>query len=206
MSTATCSQCGAPLRADQPWCSLCFARVPEPFDPLTAPLEELAGQGEPAEADAATPPTLPTVPTVPTATVSRGRHSADALPSPGPSPGPSQGEVHRRTSTAPAAEAEFPEEGLWQPPSWMALPQTTADSLSDTAAATSQEHEDDSTEVTDIDVMFSMLSAEHRATDPTSALAGRLDDRSTRMAIMVGGALIVGALLFLVFTLLGAIF
>lgn len=185
MSTTTCGQCGAPLRADQPWCSLCFARAPEAFDPLTAPLEELTAPGErpdpqPAPAHATT--------------VGRGRHSADAARAAHPTP------------TSRSAEVDLPpaEGQLWQPPSWMALPQDTSGVAEPLAAGPAED--DTESEVTDIDVMFSMLSAEHRATDPTAGLADRLDDKSTRMAIMIGGALIVGAVLFMAFTLLGAIF
>ena len=60
--------------------------------------------------------------------------------------------------------------------------------------------------MTDIDVMFSMLSAEHRAMDRTSALTARMDDKSARVAIMIGGGLVIGAVLFLALTVLGAIF
>ena len=74
------------------------------------------------------------------------------------------------------------------------------------ASALPASSEDDDVEVTDIDVMFSMLSAEHRAMDRTSAITARMDDKSARVAIMIGGALIIGALLFLALTVLGAIF
>ena len=47
-TTLSCGECGTPLRADQSWCSLCFAQVSEAFDPLTAPLDEVLGQVEPA--------------------------------------------------------------------------------------------------------------------------------------------------------------
>lgn len=59
--------------------------------------------------------------------------------------------------------------------------------------------------VPDIDVMFSMLAAQHKATDPAASLMGRLDDRSTRLAIMVGGAMVIGTVLFVGLTVLGAI-
>jgi hypothetical protein len=61
-------------------------------------------------------------------------------------------------------------------------------------------------EVSDIDVMLSMLAAEHRAMDPTTALSDRFEEKSTRVAIMIGGTVVVGALLFAVLMVLGAIF
>ena len=61
-------------------------------------------------------------------------------------------------------------------------------------------------EVTDLDVMFSMLAAEHRRGDPTQTLADRLEDKSTRIAVMVGGTMVVALLAFVALTVLGAIF
>jgi hypothetical protein len=61
-------------------------------------------------------------------------------------------------------------------------------------------------EITDLDVMFSMLAAEHRQSDPTAGIAARLQDRSTRIAVIVGGMALIGAVGFLVLTVLGAIF
>jgi hypothetical protein len=60
-------------------------------------------------------------------------------------------------------------------------------------------------EVSDIDVMLSMLAAEHRQSDPAAGIAERLSDRSTRVAVMVGGTALIGALVFLVLTILGAL-
>ena len=94
-----------------------------------------------------------------------------------------------------------PDQGsLWQPPSWMSVPDSDVMPVSNNSA------EDEAAEVTDIDVMFSMLSAEHRAMDRTSAITARMDDKSARVAIMIGGGLIIGAVLFLALTVLGAIF
>jgi hypothetical protein len=41
----TCLQCTTALRPDAAWCPLCFAPVTQPFDPLTAPLEDFVNQG-----------------------------------------------------------------------------------------------------------------------------------------------------------------
>ena len=63
-----------------------------------------------------------------------------------------------------------------------------------------------SPEVSDVDVMLSMLAAEHRQGDPTSRWAGSMDDKATRIAVMAGGAVLIAAVGFLLLTLLGAIF
>ena len=60
-------------------------------------------------------------------------------------------------------------------------------------------------DVSDVDVMLSMLAAEHRRGEPASGLADHLSERSTRMAVMVGGMVVVGAVLFAVLTALGAL-
>jgi len=60
-------------------------------------------------------------------------------------------------------------------------------------------------DVSDVDVMLSMLAAEHRRSEPASELAERLGDRSTRVAVMVGGTFVVGAVLFAILTALGAL-
>jgi hypothetical protein len=58
----------------------------------------------------------------------------------------------------------------------------------------------------DVDVMLSMLAAEHRQNDRSAALAERMSDRSVRMAVMFGGMVLVGALAFFGLTALGLIF
>jgi len=69
---------------------------------------------------------------------------------------------------------------------------------------------DDGTEdpkpISEIDVMLSMLAAEHKAMDPVADLTDRLGDRSARIVVMVGGTAIIGVLLFALLTLFGAIF
>lgn len=131
-TTLSCGQCGAPLRAEQDWCSLCYAIVQPEFDPLTAPLDEVVGQSGPvAPADA-----------------------------------------------GPVAEPD----------------------LVDGAAEAEQV-----VEAPDFDVMLSMLAAEHRRSDPAAGIVERLEDKSTRIAVMVGGMAIIGAVVFLVLTVLGAI-
>ena len=71
-------------------------------------------------------------------------------------------------------------------------------------ARTGPEVEASPVEVSDIDVMLSMLAAEHRQSDPTAGIAERLEDRSTRVAVMVGGTVLIGAVIFLALTILGA--
>jgi hypothetical protein len=58
----------------------------------------------------------------------------------------------------------------------------------------------------DVDVMLSMLAAEHRQNDRSAALAERMSDRGVRMAVMFGGMLLVGAMAFFGLTALGLIF
>ncbi len=137
-TTLSCGQCRAPLRAEQDWCSLCFASVETSFDPLTAPLDQVVGRAEVPELPVAPVEPLPAVPVI-----------AEADPTPDP----------------------------------VARP----------------------IEVSDLDVMFSMLAAEHRRSEPAAGIAERLEDRSTRIAVMVGGTVLIGAVMFLVLTVLGAI-
>jgi hypothetical protein len=59
--------------------------------------------------------------------------------------------------------------------------------------------------VTSVDVMLSMLAAEHRMADPAAGLADRMEDKSTRIAVMVGGTLLVAVVGFLLLLVLGAI-
>lgn len=144
MSTTTsCAQCGAQLRPDQGWCSLCFAQVESAFDPLTAPLNELLElSGEGATPEAPVEPAAPELPAAPVAEVA---------------------------SVTPDGVPEADEA------------------------------------VTDVDVMFSMLAAEHRMSDPAVSLAERLGDRSTRITVMVGGTILIAGVGFLLLTILGAI-
>jgi hypothetical protein len=123
------------LRPDQSWCSLCYADVPQAFDPLTAPIDQVLGHVD-VEPRVEAPATVPTHLTV-----------------------------------EPAPEVSDPP-----------------------------------VEVSDIDVMLSMLAAEHRSMDPATGWADRLGDRSTRVAIMVGGTVVIGAVLFVMLTVFGAIF
>lgn len=148
-TTLSCGECGAPLRPEQDWCSLCYAAVKPVFDPLTAPLDDVmdvaAGLSAPSEPESA----------------------ADPEPVSGP-------EL--------MAEAVLPD----VPPE-------------------PDEPDEEKIDVSDVDVMLSMLAAEHRRSEPASGLAERLGDRSTRIAVMVGGMVVVGAVLFAVLTALGAL-
>ena len=157
-TTLSCGECGTALRADQSWCSLCYAPVTEPFDPLTAPLDEVLGQVEGAMHDF--------------------EPSADTL-----SPIPEQ----------PAQQDALAVSHLEQ-------------STVSHSPPTIDEECEDLEDVSEIDVMLSMLAAEHKAMDPAAGLTERLGDRSTRIAVMVGGTAIIGGLLFALFTVFGAIF
>lgn len=157
-TTLSCGECGTPLRADQSWCSLCYARVAEPFDPLTAPLDEVLGQVEGA--------TQVPVPSVDTSSPSIEEMAQDAEP-------------EMSYSEAPLARY---------------------------SRALIDEEPEDLEDVSEIDVMLSMLAAEHKAMDPAAGLTERLGDKSTRIAVMVGGTAIIGGVLFALLTVFGAIF
>jgi len=68
--------------------------------------------------------------------------------------------------------------------------------------AQSPEVEDDLTEV---DVMLAMLAAEHRQTDPTVKVLDRLGDKGSRVLIIISGTAVVGAVVLLSLTILGAL-
>jgi hypothetical protein len=145
------------MRPDQSWCSLCYSRVVEAFDPLTAPLDEVLGQVESeTQVDVAVTP--------PAEQPEESFRELDIASA-------------RLTLTHGSAAEPPTGEGVEVPPG-----------------------------VSDVDVMLSMLAAEHKAMDPAAGLTDRLGDRSTRVAIMVGGTLVVGAFLFALLTLFGAIF
>lgn len=147
-TTLSCGECGAPLRAEQDWCSLCYATVAPSFDPLTAPLDEVVSRDvEPETVPAPEPPASAYEPESDQLVIA----VAELAPAPDPEP-----------STKPI-------------------------------------------EVSELDVMFSMLAAEHRRSDPAAGIADRLTDRSTRIAVMVGGTALIGAAVFLVLTVLGAL-
>jgi hypothetical protein len=139
---------------DQSWCTLCYARVDDDFDPLTAPIEQLMEQGN---AQHSTDP----------------RQAVDGQETPSP-----------RVEVPPRVDA--------------------AGSTTSTQEPDSQEVEAPP-EVSDVDVMLSMLAAEHRQGDPTARWAGSLDDKATRITVMAGGALLIAGVGFLVLTILGAI-
>ncbi len=145
-TTLSCGECGAPLRPEQDWCSLCYAVVQPVFDPLTAPLDDVidvaAGLSATSEPESAADPGRVSVP-------------------------------------EPIIEATRPDDP--------------------------HQPDEPKADVSDVDVMLSMLAAEHRRAEPASGLAERLGDRSTRVAVMVGGTVIVGAVLFAILTALGAL-
>lgn len=167
-TTLSCAQCGATLRPDQGWCSLCYAQVGDDFDPLTAPLEELeqrelvSPDGLGAESDSQVGRALETI--------DEWSEPANQLP---PAP-----------VAEPAPKPAFP---LAEP------------------VATQSEVAPDSG-LDDVDVMLSMLAAEHRQNDRSAALAERMSDRGVRMAVMFGGMVLVGVLAFFGLTALGLIF
>lgn len=172
MSTAfSCAQCGATLRSEQGWCSLCYAKIDADFDPLTAPLEELEHRQSdiPGEADQShvAGHALEAVDALDIEAISAEASSAgpDTTPLSVPAPRPA-------LTPTPPVEAE---------------------------AATGHQ-------IDDVDVMLSMLAAEHRRNDPSAALADRMGDRSVRMLVMFGGMALVAAVTFLGLTALGLIF
>ena len=165
-TTLSCAQCGATLRPDQGWCSLCYAQVEADFDPLTAPLEELEqhaswGAGQPDEQVGQALETIDE------------SQSTDLLAPLAPTP-----------DAEPAPKPAFP----------------PAEPVSPTVEATTDAGLDD------VDVMLSMLAAEHRQNDRSAALAERMSDRGVRIAVMFGGMVLVGALAFFGLTALGLIF
>jgi len=54
-----------------------------------------------------------------------------------------------------------------------------------------------------IDALLAMLAAEHRDTDSAAPILGRFEDKSTRVAVAIGGILVITALGFLALTVLG---
>jgi len=155
-TTLSCGQCGTPLRADQSWCTLCYARIEDDFDPLTAPIELLMDP-------------------------------ADVRPEQAPEPVTATHEVEAVDS-------------------WSATPVVPAAPMTPMPTPAELEEPESSVEVSDVDVMLSMLAAEHRQGDPTARWAGSLDDKATRFGVMAGGAVLIAAIGFLLLTLLGAIF
>jgi hypothetical protein len=87
-----------------------------------------------------------------------------------------------------------------------APPTPRADESSAVVETPGPTEESEVSEVTDLDVMLSMLAAEHRAMDRTSIWNERMGDRSTRLAVMVGGTALVALAFFVALTVLGAIF
>ena len=169
-TTVSCAQCGATLRPDQGWCSLCYAPVEADFDPLTAPLEELEQRESSGLLDEQVGPTLEVI---------DESQSTDLLTQMAP---PVVDEPAPRPAFATSEPVYAPIDAS-----------TAAESSSDAG-------------LDDVDVMLSMLAAEHRQNDKSAALAERMSDRSVRMAVMFGGMVLVGALAFFGLTALGLIF
>lgn len=46
-TSVQCPGCGAAVRPDAAWCTLCYTSLRADFDPLTAPIDEVLGQIEP---------------------------------------------------------------------------------------------------------------------------------------------------------------
>lgn len=90
--------------------------------------------------------------------------------------------------------------------SWPAAPDTPAAPVTPRPTPAEPSEPESSVEVSDVDVMLSMLAAEHRQGDPTARWAGSLDDKATRFGVMAGGAVLIATIGFLLLTLLGAIF
>jgi hypothetical protein len=162
-TTLSCAQCGAALRSDQGWCSLCHTSVEPGFDPLTAPLDEVVQRQTGTTTDPVVEPEIgPVLETI------DARDHVALVP-----------------ELAPAATEP-------QPPA--------AGVVESTPAVTAAEGIDD------VAVMLSMLAAEHRQNDKTSALADRMGDKGARLIVMFGGAALVALVGFLGLTALGFIF
>jgi len=58
-------------------------------------------------------------------------------------------------------------------------------------------------EISDVDVMLGMLAAEHRQSERTSDLAAQLNDKGTRTMVMIGGAAVIGMVLFVLMAIAG---
>jgi hypothetical protein len=82
----------------------------------------------------------------------------------------------------------------------------TTESVSPAADATPDGAPLATPELSDVDVMLSMLAAEHRRGDATSDLAQRFEDKGTRFLVMGAGMTAVMVLGFVALTLLGHLF
>lgn len=120
--------------------------------------------------------------------------------------------------TAPLEEVEE-----WEAPEPSAVDHAPVPAVSESAAieapyeapplapraaptATSEDGGGATAQLADVDIMLSMLAAEHRESDPTVALADRMGDRGVRMMVMFGGMAVVAVLAFVGLTALGSIF
>jgi hypothetical protein len=101
-----------------------------------------------------------------------------------------------------------------QPASW-AHPTDFAEAIDFAETNESVSRADDATpdvppsatpELSDVDVMLSMLAAEHRRGDATSDLAQRFEDKGTRFLVIGAGMTAVMVLGFVALTLLGHLF
>jgi len=166
-----CPRCGAMVRPDAAWCSLCFARFDTAdgtvgTDPHERPgelldaaqsrqLDPLDWSDGPVEVDPLTAPIDQLL-------------DAPAPPAAAPT---LAGPVWRDAQSAPESAPEPAPE-----PEPDAPPTTASDA--------------------DLATMLAMLAAEHRQQDALSPWADRLGDRTTRFVVMVGGMLLLSVVLF----------
>lgn len=181
-----CSSCGAAMRQDAQWCTQCFATVDHGFDPLTAPLGDLLNQGPVSGAPAALP--APSVVQTPAAPQTPGATVATVAPS---------DDSHRPRHAKHARPAT---DSLIEP-----LPDSLNDALTDPSAtpASTPAAPDPRLAGADVDLMLTLLAAEHRSNEQASALARHLGDRGTRAIVTAAGIGIFAVAGFVAMAILG---
>jgi hypothetical protein len=169
-----CPRCGAMLRPDASWCSLCFARFDEPalteppavvLDPATAaawldatPLGDEVGTPAPPVAEPFDPLTAPLeVLTAP----QEAPAPAAAVRPPVPEPVGSDAVPEPQPALDPGLPVELP----------------AVDGYS-------------------VDTMLTLLAAEQRQQDTLTTWADKMNDKPTRLLVMVGGIVVLSIGLF----------
>lgn len=173
----TCPHCGAVVRPDAPWCTLCLtdlrpapAPVPEPVpEPVPVAVAAPVPEPVPASVPASVPESVPE--SVAAASV--------ALETP----------VRRRGRHARGADDDVA----------TALPMLPDADLDDATAAAPGRPEES------VDVMLSLLRAEH-ARDDSVPFADVMSERSTRVMVIVGGMVALTVLGLFVLFVLGHVF
>jgi hypothetical protein len=188
----TCPHCGAVVRRDAPWCTLCLTSLrPGPVvqDQAAEPAGLVAVPvGGPAEStpDPLTGPLPVTLPgTLPVASVGRP-------PGETSSPAPVVGEPAPRRGRHAAGPADE------------APPAATAATVSPVPAAQPGPVDGAAPEATEesVDVMLSLLRAEH-AQEPSVPFADAMSEPATKVVVIFGGMAVLMVLGLLVMLVLG---